>query len=462
MADLLIRNAYVVTMNASRQIYADGAVAIEGNRIVAVGPTAELAARYKAVHTIDGRDMIAMPGLVDGHQHPNQYLSNGLGDDVDIMTLLYKRLYPYESVLTPEEAYLSAMGGYIEAIKSGTTCFNDPGGHNEHSLAQAAVDSGIRGIINRSTRDIYDDLAPVPDRQKEDTDTNLRRGEELVKRWHGAAGGRLRAWFGLRYIYNISDALAVGIRDLAAKHKVGIHAHVAAVKGENEEIQRIFGKRSLMRYYDLGLFNPNLYTVHMGWPNEDEVKLLARHDVKVAHCPGASMLGAYGVIQNRMMPKMAAAGVCISLGTDSATASGNLDMVRVMYLAACAHKDAYADATLWGAYKALEMATIDGARACLWDDEIGSLAPGKKADVILVDMRGHEFKFHPGRQPVQALVYSATGRSVHTSIIDGRVVMKDRVVQTIDEEQLKRDLAAASKAWRARIDLDVPVPWPVN
>jgi cytosine/adenosine deaminase-related metal-dependent hydrolase len=462
MADILIKNAYVATMNTSRQIYADGAIAIEGNRIVAVGKTADIAARHKAVHTIDGSDMMALPGLVDGHQHPNQYLSNGLGDDVDIMTLLYKRLYPYESVLTPEEAYLSALGGYIEAIKGGTTCFNDPGGHNEGMLAQAAVDAGIRGIINRSTRDIYDELAPVPDSQKENTETNLRRGEEHVKKWHGAANGRLRAWFGLRYIYNISDKLAVGIRDLAAKYKVGIHAHVAAVKGENEAIEKIFGKRSLMRYHDLGLFGPNLYTVHMGWPDEAEVKLLAKHDVKVAHCPGASMLGAYGVIQNRMMPKMAAAGVCISLGTDSATASGNLDMVRVMYLAACAHKDAYADATLWGAYKALEMATIDGARACLWDDEIGSLEPGKKADLTLVDMRGHEFKFHPGRHPVQALVYSATGRSVHTSIIDGRIVMKNRVVLTVDEEQLKRQLAAANAAWRRRLNLDIPVPWPVG
>ena len=124
-------------------------------------------------------------------------------------------------------------------------------------------------------------------------------------------------------------------------------------------------------------------------------------------------------------------------------------------------KDAYADASLWGAYKALEMATIDGARACLWDDEIGSLEAGKLADVILVDMQGSEFTFHPGRQPVHALVYSATGRSVDTVIIDGRIVMRHRVMLTVDEQALRHDLAAANKAWRARADLDIPVPWPV-
>ena len=461
MTDLIIKNAYLVTMDAQRRIYSDGALAIEGNRIVAAGTTADVLAAHRAAHVIDAGGMMALPGLVDGHHHPNQYLSNGLGDDVDIMTLLYRRLYPYESVLTPEEAYLSALGGFVEAIRYGTTCFNDPGGHNEDSSAQAAVDVGIRGIINRSTRDIYDEHTPVPDSQKEDTEANLRNGEALVQRWHGAAGGRLRAWFGLRYIYNVSDELCTGVKALADQYGVGIHTHVAAVKGENEAIIEQFGKRSLQRYLDLGLFDRNLYTVHMGYPDDREVALLAEHDVKVAHCPGASMLGAYGVIANRMMPKMAEAGVCISLGTDSATASGNLDMVRVMYLGACAHKDAYADASLWGAYKALEMATIDGARACLWDDEIGSLEAGKLADVILVDMQGSEFTFHPGRQPVHALVYSATGRSVDTVIIDGRIVMRHRVMLTVDEQALRHDLAAANKAWRARADLDIPVPWPV-
>ncbi len=461
MADLIVANAYVVSMNAKRQIFSDGAIAIQRNKIVAVGPTATVRAKHKAAHVIDGSGMMAIPGLIDGHLHPNQYLSNGIGDDIDIMSWLYKRIYPYEAVLTPEDAYLSALGGFVEAIRYGTTCFNDPGGIHADAMAQAAVDIGIRGIMTRSTRDIHDPIAPLPKSLIETTDQNLERGEAFVKKWHKAADDRIRAWFSLRYVYNISDRLASGIGKLARKHKVGVHAHAAAVKGENEAIQKMFGKRSLERYYDLGLFGPNLYLVHMGWPNAREITWLADNGCKVAHCPGASMFGAYGVFGNGMMPKMADAGITISLGTDSASASGNLDMVRVMYLAACGHKDIYNDATLWGAYKALEMATIDGAKALLWDDAIGSLEVGKKADVTLVDMAGIEFANHPGRHPVRSLVYSATGKSVDTVIVDGRVLLRRGTLVTVDEADVKRRLKAASQAWRKRAGLKLPPPWPV-
>jgi len=446
-------------MNAQRQIYSDGALAVEGGNIVAVGPSDEIMRTHSAAHVIDGRGMLAVPGLIDGHNHPNQYLSNGIGDDVDILTWLYKRIYPYESVLTPEDAYISAMGAYVESIKNGATCFNDPGGLHPDAMAQAAVDVGIRGIMNRSTRDIFEDAYPVPDNIKEDTETNLHEAETFVKRWNGAADGRLRAWFSLRYVFNVSDELACGAKALADRHGVGLHAHAAAIKGENEAMYEITGKRSLERYYDLGLFGPNLYLVHMGFPDDREVELLKRHDCKVAHCPSASMLGAYGVIYNRQIPRMINAGITVALGTDSASAGGYLDMVRVMYLGACVHKDAYADATLMGAYKALEMATIDGARACLWEDEIGSLEAGKRADITLVDMSGIEW--HPGRHPVTNLVYSATGRSVDTVIIDGHIVMRKRVLLTVDEERLKHQLVEASGAWRQRAGVSIPSPWPV-
>ena len=155
------------------------------------------------------------------------------------------------------------------------------------------------------------------------------------------------------------------------------------------------------------------------------------------------MHGSYGVIANRMMPRMIEAGLSVSLGTDSATAGRFLDMVRVMYLAACAHKDAYADPLKVGAYKALEMATIDGARACLWDDEIGSLEPGKKADLVIIDMEG--LHWAPPIDPINSLVYAANGSDVETVVIDGRIVMKDKVLTTVDERFLRRGVAAAAR-----------------
>jgi 5-methylthioadenosine/S-adenosylhomocysteine deaminase len=293
----------------------------------------------------------------------------------------------------------------------------------------------------------------------EDTETCLREGEAVVKRWNGVAGGRLKAWFGLRYVFNISEALARGIKTLADRYRVGIHMHAACVHGENEAMWERFGKTALERFYDLGLFGPNLHLIHMGYAEAADLPRLKQHDVKTCHCPTASMFGGYGVIQNKMIPRLLDAGITVSLGTDSATAGGHLDMIRVMYAAACAHKDAFADATVMGAHKALEMATLHGARACLWDDAIGSLEPNKLADIVLVRMDGLEW--HPAREPVCNLVYAATGSSVDTVIIDGRVVMRRRVILTVDEEHLKHAVRQASRAWRERGGFAPRPRWPV-
>ena len=459
MATTIIRNAYVVTMDPKRRIISDGAVAMDAGRIVAVGKTDEVLAAHTALDIIDGTDRMIIPGLIDAHNHPFQFLSKGIGDDVDIMTWLYRRVYPYEATLSEAEAYTGALGNYAQMLKTGTTCFNDPGGHHADHLAQAAIDIGIRGIINRSTRDIADQAVPVPEKHFEATEKALRESEMLIERWNGAADGRLRAWASLRYIFNCSDELCRGAKEIADRHGVGLHAHVAAVFGENELIQERFGKRSLERYYDLGLFDKNLYLIHMGYPNEREVDLLKAHDVKVVHCPGASMHGAYGVIQNKMMPVMIERGVNVALGTDSATAGRFLDMVRVMYLAACAHKDAYHDESKIGAYKALEMATIEGARACLWDDEIGSLEVGKRADLVIVDMS--DLHWHPNADPIANFIYAGSGADVETVFVDGRALVRNRVLTMLDERQLVRDVRAAGQAWRGRANIDHRVRWPV-
>ena len=461
MADLIIRNGYVVTMNPGRQIYADGAVAVEGSRIVEVGPTADVLARHAGGDVIDAAGMMVIPGLIDGHNHPFAYLIGGLADEVDIFTTLYEHFYPYEVHVTEEEAYTCAAANYLEMIRNGTTCFNDPGGYHVDALGEAAVDIGIRGILNRSTRDIAPSGKPVPKELFDDLETNLVEGEKVVRRWHGAADDRIRAWFSLRYVFNISDELVVGIRDLAARYGVGVHAHVAAVKGENEAVVEIFGKRSLERYHDLGLFGPNLYCVHMGYPSEHEVALLKQHDVKVAHCPSAAMRGAWGIIVNRMIPYMMEQGITVSIGTDTNGAAGSLDMFKVMYVGATVHRDMFDDPALIGAYKVFEMATIDGARACLWEDDIGSLEPGKKADIVLVDRSSIEWT-HPGRDPVRSLVYSASGSSVDTVIIDGRTVMRGREVLTVDEEKIARDVVAAGRAWMERAGVRPHCPWPIH
>lgn len=218
MTDLIVKNGYLITMDKERRIFADGAIAIAGNRIAAVGRTADILARHKSAHVIDAGGQVIMPGLIDGHNHVMSYFCAGYGDEADIMSRLYDTLYPYETLLTPEDGYYSALGAFIEMIKNGTTCFNDPGGYHVDALGRAAADIGIRGILNRSTRDLAPPGKPLPPALFEDVETNLREGEKAVQAWNGAAEGRLRCWFSLRYIFNISDALATGIRDLAKQY----------------------------------------------------------------------------------------------------------------------------------------------------------------------------------------------------------------------------------------------------
>ena len=458
MADLIVKNACVVTMNAERTIYKAGAIVVDGAKIVGVGPNEEMLRAHQAGEIIDANGMIVTPGLIDAHMHPAQYLSNGVGDDVDLTTWLYDRVYPYETALTPQEAHVGALGAYAEAIKYGTTCFNDPGGHNADSSAQAAIDIGIRGIVGRSTQDHNDADFLAPAALIEDTETCIKNSEAHVSRWNGQAGGRLRAGYSLRYIFNVSDELCRSLKALADRDGVGLHAHCAESVEENTSALKKFGKRSMARYHDLGLFDANLYLIHMGHVTEQEIDWLVAEDVKVAHCPSASMFLGLGNFSTRMFPKMIDAGVTISLGTDSASAGGHLDMVRVMALAAFGHRDIAADPQLIGAHKALEMATIDGAKACLWEDGIGSIEVGKCADLTLFET--DTLENHPGRDPVSNLVYSFTGKSAHTVIIDGRIVMRNRELLSIDEASLKQSLSDASIAWRRRANVIVPSKWP--
>jgi len=454
--DVIVTGGIVITMNAARTIYNDGAVAIKADKIVAVGQASDIARQFKAATQIDAQGGLIMPGLIDAHNHPGQYLSKGIGDDVGILQWLYERVYPYEAHCDEDDVYLSSLGNFVEMILNGTTCFCDPGGYHEHSLARAAKDIGIRGILSRSTRDLHSSSYPLPDNLRETTEQAIERGTRLVEQYKD--GDVLRAWYSLRVPYNVSDELCVAIRDLAERHGVAVHSHVCAQDGENEMSVERWGVRVLERLRQLDMLRPNLYLVHMGWVTDEEIGWLAENDVKVAHCPSASMHGAYGNISRGTFPKMHRAGVNISLGSDSVTAGRTLDMFRVMYLAACAHKDATLDPHAFGAHAALEMATIKGARAILWDDAIGSLEAGKKADLIVVDTRAP--CWHPMGDPVRTLVYSGGGDSVRTVLVNGRVIMRDRVFPGIDMAWLTKEIERRSKRILNRANISVTSAWP--
>jgi 5-methylthioadenosine/S-adenosylhomocysteine deaminase len=458
--DLIVSGGAVVTMDARRTIVADGAVAIDRGLIAAVGKREEIAARHRAREAIDAPGAIVTPGFVDAHNHPVHYLSKGLADDLELSRRSYERIWPFEAALSDEEAYVSALGTFAEMIRNGTTCFCDPGGYRPDAVARAARDAGIRGIVARETWDVPDPHAPAGHCSEPEEAVAL--AEEVVARWNGAAGGRLRAWFSLVRPSHVSNRLCGLVKERADALGVGVHGHLVVSRTTDRSTRRVVGEGSAIeRYHRLGLLEPNVLLAHLGAVTPAEIELLLAGDVKAVHCPSASMLGGFGLVAHGTFPEMVASGLTVALGTDAGAISRFIDMVRVMYLAACAHKDARIDPEAMGAHTAFECATLGGARALLWGDEIGSLEPGKRADLVVLDTAEAEWHPNPLASPVANLVYSASGRAVQSVVVDGRVLMRDRAMRTVDLDALLGEADAVAARVLERIAVRPATPWPV-
>lgn len=451
--DLIIRGGSVVTMNASRQIIRDGAIAVKGTIIVEVGKRADIDARYRAKKMLGGADDLVTPGFIDAHNHPIHFASKGATDDMLFKPRIKNIIVPYEHVLTEEETYLNACATFVEMISNGTTCFNDPGSMHEDDVGRAAEQVGMRGILAYEAADRGGEVW-----QDEPWQEQLEKSEAVIEKWNGAAGGRLRAWFSLKSPHRVSDELCLAARACADKHHVGIHGHVSMSKAK---AQAADFQSPIQRYHRLGLLGPDLYLIHLGHVLPQDIALLAANQVRVVHCPGRSMLGAAGVFSTGTIPELLAAGVVVALGSDAGAVSRFLDMVRQMYLAATGHKEARLDATLVGAYKAFEMCTVAAALAMAWDDQIGSLEVGKKADINILDTTAPELHPNPHDNPIPNLVYSGSGAATKTTIIDGQIVMEDRQIRTIDVPALMKELGKSAPHILGRINAKVQSRWPI-
>jgi cytosine/adenosine deaminase-related metal-dependent hydrolase len=279
--------------------------------------------------------------------------------------------------------------------------------------------------------------------------------EACVRSHDGAGDGRIRCWVNLQGKEPCSDALHVGARDLAERLGVGTTYHIASSIEEARGVERRHGLRPVARMAALGGLGSNLVLAHAVAVTDEEIGLLVEHGTKVAFCPGTSLKLAKGATAIGRYPEMIDAGVTVGLGTDGVSASGNLDLMRQMYLAAGLFKDARMDPEMVGACQALRMATIDGARALGWDGEIGSLEPGKKADLVLFDLSHVEWV--PHGDPVQALVWSASPTSIRETWVDGRRVYRDGRVTTVgDEAALAAEARERAAAIVRRAGLDRP------
>jgi len=458
--DLIVHGGVIVTMDRDRRLLRDGAIAVRGQRIVALGKSPEIERDFSAPKRIGGADKLVFPGLIDCHNHPVHFLSKGMIDDMRFPERWRDRVWPYEAALSAEETEVASTGTFLEMIRHGTTCFADPGTFEPDAVAQAAATTGIRGIVSRLTWDVADPSAPPE--YNDDSATALSRGEAVIARWHGAYEGRLRASFSLVRGSHVTPKLIRETKARADALGVLIHGHLSSTRGEFEAALEQWGKTPVERYRDLGVLGRNTQLVHMGALSEDDVAILRASDTTVCHCPSASMFGGFGCIAHGRFPELIQAGVRVVLGTDACAVSRFLDMVRVMYLGACAHKDVMADPTVIGAHKAMEMATIDAAEALLWHKDIGSLEVGKLADIVIADTDGIEWQPNSLLNPVANLVYSADGGCVRTVIIDGRIVMEDRRFTSVNERAFLERASLYSTAILARLGIGLRTVWPMS
>jgi 5-methylthioadenosine/S-adenosylhomocysteine deaminase len=447
---LVVENAdYVLTVDPEDTVLENASIVVADGAIEAIGPADEIAERYAGTRfdrTVPAAGRLVAPGFVDAHLHLSEELSRSLFPDcLDTRAWVFNWGKPYYAAVHEEDEYLSALTASIEMIRSGTTCFLEMGAQAEPDETIRALDEiGMRGITGRHAADRQPDELPphwTPEMIErhffKDAEEALAELRRCVERWNGAAGGRVRCWANIEGKEPCSPELHVGARALAEELGVGTTYHIASSIQEARVSEGKYGVWPVERLAGMGGLGPNLVLAHAVALKENEVELLAESGAKVAFCPGTSLKIAKGATNIGRYPELMEAGVTVALGCDGTSAAGSLDMMRQMHLAAGLFKDARMDATLVPARQAIRMATIEGARALLWDDEIGSLEEGKRADLIMFDLGDVEWT--PCHDPVQALVYSASPRSLRTVLIDGRVVLDDGAITAVDEAEVLRE-----------------------
>ncbi len=394
-----------------------------------------------------------MPGLINTHVHTSQQLGRGLGDDVNLLTWLHDRIWPYESSMTEEDSYISTLLCCAEQIKAGTTAFAEPGGQFVSGMARGVAQAGIRGKLANSIMDCGEGL---PANWVHSTDEEIARTVEDIKNFHNTADGRVQVWFGLRTIFNNSDELILRSKEMADRYGVGVHMHVAEVKDEVEYLKAKIGVQTVTHLNDLGVLDKNFLAVHTVWLTNEEVGMFKAHDVKVSHDPAAAMK----VLGFAKVPRMLREGICVSIGTDGAPCNNRMDMVDEMWLTSLIHKGWRLEPDVVKAQEVLTMATMNGAKAILEEKNLGSLTPGKKADLIVIDPRSAGML--PLHDPIANLVSAMHSENIRDTMCNGKWLMRDRRLLTIDEDALYTEAQQRADAIRRRAGIALPSRFPLQ
>lgn len=439
MADVRISGGLVVPVDGPP--IPDGIVEVTADRITRLGSVASAAA---AAETVDASGMVVLPGLVNTHCHTSQQLGRGLADDVDLLTWLHERIWPYELALSEPDAELSALVCAAEQIRNGVTLLADPGGQHVDGMARGIEASGIRAFIGRSSMDEGDGL---PEAWRSSTVDTLAAQRRLAARWDGAADGRIRFSWTLRTIFNCSDELIRSTWEAARAAGRPVQMHIAEVEAENEHCLATRGTTTVRHLHRLGVLAEGFVGAHAVWIDDEEVALLGASGAAVSHNVASNLK----ILGFPRIADLVDAGCRVGIGTDGAPSNNRMSVLDECWAASMVQKALRGDPTVLPAAQVLRMATWDGASALGWGDELGTLAVGTKADLVLLDPL--TVNMATAADLASAVVTSAKTENVHSVMCDGRWVMRDRVITAFDEHAvlLEARSRAAAVSQRAGI-----------
>ena len=423
--DLLILGGTMVTMDASRRVIEDGGIAVSGGRIVAVGARNDISSKYSSQQTVDASARVITPGLINGHTHIPMVLFRGLADDMDLQDWLTKYIFPAEAKnVTEEFVRVGARLGLAEMIRGGTTTYCDMY-YFEDAIADETSKAGVRAVLGETVIDF-----PVADNK-----TNaeaMAYVEKFVSRWKG--NDLIIPAIAPHAPYTVSEEHLKAARAFSDRTGAPIVTHISETKYEVDESVKNKGASPVAYLERIGFLNNKVIAAHMVWPTGDDISVLQRRGVGVIHNPQSNMKLASGVAP---VPKMMDAGVMVGLGTDGAASNNDLNMWEEMDTVAKLHKVFSGDPKLISAQQAFEFATIRGAQALHLESQIGSIEVGKRADILLITR--DSLNQIPLYNIYSDLVYATKGFDVETVIINGRVVMRDRRLLTLNEAEIKKD-----------------------
>jgi len=399
---MLIKNLrYIVTMNPREEVIKIDAIFIEENKILDIGKSSELSKKYRGEETIDGEGMVALPGLIHTHTHTPMTLMRGYADDLPLMDWLQKKIWPLEAKLKPRDIYYGSLLANLEMISFGVTTFSDMYPHPEEIL-KAVKESGLRAVISPA---IFENI---------DKKSSAKNAEKFLKN----DSGKIKIALGPHSPYACTKEEILEVKGISEETGAIVHIHASETQEEVRQIKEKYGMRPIEFLDSLGLLTERTLLAHSIWLSDKEIGLIYKRGAKVTHCPISNMKLASGVAPIQKMK-----GV-VSLGSDGPSSNNNLDIFEEVKTVALLHKVHNLNPTLIPAQRALEMATINGAKALGLEKKIGSLEVGKKADLILVDFRKPHLT--PVYNPVSHLVYACNGEDVDTVICDGKILMRGR------------------------------------